>query len=483
MTTFTKLFIAYSFIVLTGVIYSASNFYQNITPSARQASEEVMVNTANVLATIFTSQFDDSQKSLDEINNIISRYKSREESSPDWSKLTTKNELNFYITDRDGVVIAHSDKPEEAGKDYSKWNDVRRTLAGKYGARTTRVDPDRDDTAVMYVAAPMYLNQEIVGVVTVIQGHKGLRPYISKAQRNVLITSAMVIVGLIVFGFIIITVVHSSVKKITQYVNSVRNDKNVSLVSFKDPLFSELATAMHDLRKELDGKAYIENYVHTLTHELKTPLSAISSATQILKQDISTENRDRFLVNIECESERMRDLVDRVLLLAQVENTSLQEMSLININSLIEAELESFEGLLEQYDLKYQLTVPQNACYIQGDEFLLSLAIRNLLANAIEFSIDGSKIVVTLSKSEASTSISIKNTGPNIPDYAIPRLYERFFSTPRERTKRKSSGLGLCLTKEICELHNATLTIENTNDGVLATIAITPRDNKYIKKT
>ncbi len=472
MTTFTKLLIAYSLIVLVGIIYSASTFYQNIIPSARQASEEVMVNTANVLATIFTSHVDDSGKNSDEINNIISNYKSRGEDAPDWSKLTTKNELNFYVTDRDGIVISHSNKSGEVGKDYSKWNDVRRTLAGKYGARTTRVNPERDDTAVMYVAAPMYLNQDIIGVVTVIQGHESLKPYISKAQRNVLITSSIVIVGLIVFGFIIITIVHSSVKKITAYVNSVRNEENVSPVSFNDPLFSGLATAMHDLRKELDGKAYVENYVHTLTHELKTPLSAISSATQILKQDISIENRNKFLVNIECESERMRNLVDRVLLLAQVENSSLQEMSSISINSLIEVELESFEGLLEQYNLRYTFNASQSACYIHGEEFLFSLAIRNLLANAIEFAFEDSEITVAISRSEASISISINNIGPNIPDYAMPRLYERFFSTPRERTKRKSSGLGLCLTKEICELHDADLTIENTSDGVLARIVI-----------
>ena len=471
MNIFTKSLIIYCLVVLFGIIYATKQYYENITPSARQASEEVMVNTANLLATMFTPYLSNNLKNLDALEKIVKDYKSRDKSSPDWSSLATKNELDFYVTDRQGIVLAHSSNSSEIGKDYSRWNDVRRTLAGHYGARTTRLDPSRDDTAVMYVSAPIYYEKQIIGVVSVIQDHQGLKPYISKAQRNVIITATIVTISLIIFGLSFAGFSHSSIRKLTNYVNSVRQGKNVNPIVFKDKVFNELATSTHELRKELDGKSYIEDYIHTLTHELKTPLAAISSASQILKQDISPENKSKFLNNIECESERMRKLVDRVLLLAQVENTDFESVQKLDLNSIISDEIESFAGLLALYDLTIEYRTDKKSFFIQGDKFLLSLAIRNLLANAIEFAMENTAITITTLKQVDKVELAIENIGAAIPDYALSRLFERFFSTPRDRTGRKSSGLGLCLTKEICDLHHAILNIENTGNGVQAKVS------------
>lgn len=83
---------------------------------------------------------------------------------------------------------------------------------------------------------------------------------------------------------------------------------------------NDLALALESMRLKLDGKAYIEQYVHTLTHELKSPLAAISGAAELLRESPPPETAQRFLINIEQQSARIQQLVDKMLVQARLES-------------------------------------------------------------------------------------------------------------------------------------------------------------------
>ena len=96
----------------------------------------------------------------------------------------------------------------------------------------------------------------------------------------------------------------------------------------------------------------------------------------------------------------------------------------------------------------------------------------NLLQNSIDFSVVGKEISITVI-CEEDIEILVRDSGEGIPDYALDKIFERFYSLPRPKTHKKSSGLGLCFVKQIVELHGGSTCLENLNGGgVLASLKL-----------
>lgn len=102
---------------------------------------------------------------------------------------------------------------------------------------------------------------------------------------------------------------------------------------------------------------------------------------------------------------------------------------------------------------------------VHGDAFLLQQAVLNLLDNAIEFAPEGSTIEVLLKASDGNAEITIRDHGSGAPDYALPQLFDRFYSLPRPATGRKSTGLGLALVREVARLHGGEVGFNNHPEG------------------
>ena len=102
---------------------------------------------------------------------------------------------------------------------------------------------------------------------------------------------------------------------------------------------------------------------------------------------------------------------------------------------------------------------------VQGDVFALRMAINNVLTNAIDFSPQESAIDVSLEDENGFAVVRVADRGPGIPDYALDKIFERFYSLKGQMTGRKSSGLGLCFVREAAELHGGTATARQRDGG------------------
>jgi two-component system sensor histidine kinase CreC len=102
---------------------------------------------------------------------------------------------------------------------------------------------------------------------------------------------------------------------------------------------------------------------------------------------------------------------------------------------------------------------------VRGDAFLLGQAVSNLVQNAIEFAPAGSEVAVTLRADGERVVVVVIDRGPGVPDYALEKIFDRFYSLPRPDTGRKSSGLGLSIVREIARLHGGEVTLVNGADG------------------
>jgi two-component system sensor histidine kinase CreC len=113
------------------------------------------------------------------------------------------------------------------------------------------------------------------------------------------------------------------INKLTEYARAVRDGERVDLPSLGGGETRELGEAFEEMRSALDGKQYVEDYVQTLTHEIKGPLSAIRGATELLtERNMPSEQQGRFLSNILTETDRISLVVEKLLLLASLEKLS-----------------------------------------------------------------------------------------------------------------------------------------------------------------
>jgi two-component system sensor histidine kinase CreC len=102
---------------------------------------------------------------------------------------------------------------------------------------------------------------------------------------------------------------------------------------------------------------------------------------------------------------------------------------------------------------------------VRGDPFLLQQAVGNLIDNAIDFAPENSPLEIIVAACDCGCEIRVRDHGAGAPDFALPRLFERFFSLPRPATGRKSTGLGLAFVQEVARLHGGSASFANHPDG------------------
>ena len=466
-----RIFLSY-FTILGLAIYLLLNaFMSELKPGVRQSTEDALVDMSNVLAELVTDDFLNGRIGHDNFSLSMERFLNRSYRAKISLVDKHASDIRIYITDAQGLVIYDSDQVA-VGQDYSQWNDVYLTLKGEYGARSTLADPDDSMSSVMHVAAPIWDDGKIVGVLTVAKPNLSLQPFIDNAQRTVK-TQSLWLVVLSLFATVGMAFwLTRSIRKLTSYADSVARGERRDVPKLSETELAKLASSMDNMRRQLDGKDYIEKYVHTLTHELKSPVSAIKGAAELIQPNMPEKDQRRFVDNIQFEIERIDEVINRLLALVTVEaKESLEDIQKVDLREVLKQVVSSKELVMAEKQLSVSLNVASDVS-VNGDLFLLTQAVDNLLQNAIDFSASGQQIDIIVS-GEDNIDVSIKDNGEGIPGYALDKIFERFYSLPRPETHKKSSGLGLCFVKQIVGLHGGKVSLENCDDGgVLASLKL-----------
>jgi len=474
MSLSARIFIVYMLFVSLCSYFVLHTVMAEIKPGVRQSTEETLVDTANLLAEFLREPLLQQQLQSPYIQNMLAAYGQRDPGARIWGVNKSGVSHRIYVTDNKGIVLLDS-RGLAVGEDYSRWNDVFLTLRGHYGARsTTEVTGDLSST-VMYVGAPIKDQGEIIGVVSVAKPNSSLQPYIDRTQKRLaLFGGGLIVLGLI-SGALFSWWLSRELRRLRQYARALTQGNKVNMPQSLIPSgeLHQLGLALQTMRAQLDGKAYVERYVQTLAHELKSPLAGIRAAAELLLSPMSAAQQQKFIGNIDSESRRLQQLIEQLLRLAQLEQQQmLDKPQPVALKSLLEDLLQSQSARIAQGDV--QLVCDLNADIRPlGDEFLLRQALANLLDNALDFTLPGGRIELRIQEDEQTYQVSIFNQGEAIPEFALARLTERFYSLPRppgskKNSGKKSSGLGLALVQEVMNLHGGELQVANCADGVIA---------------
>lgn len=469
-----RIFLAYFLLVGAGLMVFLYSTYDQLRPVVRQTSEETLVDTANLLAEFAPPLLVSEAGSPKKFLRAVHDYRHRQLKAKIWSHEKDRPSFTLYVTDTNGAVVFHTDR-SEIGKDYSGWLDVSRTLEGRYGARTTPSSLDKVLDSTMYVAAPVYYRGRLVGELTVGQPNRSIQPFLEYARGQILQLGTIILIIALLLGGALALWLTRSIQRLVQYVEDVRDGDNTRPPALREPELARLAESTESMRRELEGKRYVEQYIQNLTHEMKSPLSAVRGAVEILQEgDAGEQARTHFLDNIDWESRRMQQLIDRLLALASLENRhGLAERETVDLNALLAEELERKTGMAQERRIHVAFEKGAVA-RVSGEAFLLRQALGNLIDNALDFCKPGGTLAAAIRRKEGNLIVDIENEGEPIPDYALPRLFERFYSLSRPGSRRKSTGLGLSFVREIADLHAGRVEIDNTPTGVRASLILPP---------
>lgn len=470
-----RIFLGYFLIVGLAAYFLLTTFMAQFRPGMRQSMEEAMVDTANLLAEIVEPEVVNGSIGGDGgFAGSMRDFRRRTFNATIWGLKKTDPGMRVYITDAGGIVIYDSEGLD-VGADYSAWRDVHLTLRGEYGARSTLAKPGDTLSTVMYVAAPIRNNGEIVGALTVAKPNISVQPFIEISREKMTRISLLLVSASLLVGLFFAYWFTGSIRKLAHYAQKVSRGERASLPKITERELAELGGAIERMRRELEGKDYVEHYIHTLTHEMKSPLSAIKGAAELLREDMPLAERGRFLQNILSETGRLQDLVSRMLDLAMIEKRqSLQDVQTVELAALVREVLASKAAEIKNKSLTVKTDV-EDSLRVRGERFLLKQALLNLVDNAIDFSEAGGALEIRGRESEGRCEIDIIDSGPGIPPYAEERVFERFYSLPRPGGGKKSTGLGLSFVREVAILHRGDITLTNRPEGGLAARLTLPK--------
>ncbi len=527
LSIFFRVWLAVALVLIICGVVVFTQLFGYVKPTAQQVIEDTLLDTSKLLAAslqmplstgqlydeAYQAQLDAAFVGIPAINdNLGPVYQTKSYSS-----------FRVYVTDSSGRVIYDLlPKPDNnEGQNYGRWNDVYLTLRGQYGARSTLRDGQQRDGSVMYVAQPIKnMSGEIIGVVSVGKPVASVLPYLDDTRNRMLITVLFISIAALILAGLIAWWLKQSITLVTQYTSALAEDTKKPYFYLGHELNS-LTDTIETMKHRLENRAYVTDYVHTLTHELKSPLTAIRASSELLEDDgldghmLDRDDRQMLIETVGEQSVKMQQLIDRLLLLAKVEQPTfklnrqltpllplLQSLIKDNTAKQQQQNLQPIDIYIDDQHMTNITNLPAEllaSTSVFADQFWLIQVLQNVLDNAIHFA--DSTVNISLHSTARTVIIDIFNDGKLLPDYAIEKAFERYFSLshqsqpssqttnhtdsndlnteaadpttePRQtdhssNTLKKGTGLGLTLVKQVIEHHGGQVTIDNirTNDN------------------
>jgi len=216
-----------------------------------------------------------------------------------------------------------------------------------------------------------------------------------------------------------------------------------------------------------------QNFIADASHELKTPLTVILTNTNILmshRKD-TIENQMMWVNSTYEESTHMKDLVEKLLMLAKTDNLNQKKMFVpVDISELLIRLSLQYEPVAFESGVMLNTDI-QNGITVKGEPTALNQVVHILLDNAVKYAGVGGEVTLSLRRNQKYAFISCTNTGDPIPAQDLPHIFERFYRSDKARTTGNGYGLGLAICKNLVDLHKGEISCSsNSVTGTTFTI-------------
>lgn len=249
----------------------------------------------------------------------------------------------------------------------------------------------------------------------------------------------------------------------------------------KEGLFSQLEHSLYQTAKTLHTqyqlskghKDYLDANIANISHQLKTPLTALWVVNDLILDLPINERTDEKLLQLEPQLQRIDSLIQALLLLTRLDAHAITfKKEQVPVHTLITRIHEQFDTLFNTKHLTFN-TVGATDSFVLADSFYLQEALFNIIKNAIDHSFADSSITMVIEDNIFYTSISIENSGPQIDKDDLPYIFKRFYKG--KNATATSIGIGLALAYDILDQHSGKLSAQNIDTGVRFILTL-PKD-------
>ncbi len=216
------------------------------------------------------------------------------------------------------------------------------------------------------------------------------------------------------------------------------------------------------IKKESEFHQQQQNFLLSVTHELKSPLAAIKLVLQTLvKRDLTKDKRDQLIGNSIEDVGRLDDLVENMLLATRIENNSYSyPKELFDFSELVKS-IYDRAIITSENTRNFQQQIEENIS-IMGDRFALGSLINNIIENAVKYSSAGAAIQVQLYQQINKIFFIVADQGVGIPSSERQKIFQKFYRSGNELTrKNKGTGLGLFIVEQVAKNHQAKVVVSN----------------------
>jgi signal transduction histidine kinase len=365
------------------------------------------------------------------------------------------------LTDGNGNVLAKSGKLGEQELPV---------VSGQAGSPVTAQSTDGTRLRIL----PLYLQAEDqIFQLGFAQSLASIDPIMSSMGLTLL---------LVIPGFLILTTASASimigralspVKKVTATAQSIASSSDLSRrVNHRGPKdeIGELAATFDRMIEQLDRLLQSQRgFVADASHELRGPLTVIRGNLDLLKRNLSEEDRTESIRVLEAEMARMTRIVNDLLVLAEVESGPLEQSQLVSLKDII---LDAQDRALLLAGDRHIVIERQDDLWVKGDAHKLDQLVGNLVGNAIKYTPDGGTITLSLFQDREWARLDVADTGMGISPEHLPHIFDRFYRVDRARSRAGGgTGLGLAIVKGIALQHGGKVTVTSeTGKGSTFTV-------------
>ncbi|MDO4467269.1 MAG: ATP-binding protein [Bacillota bacterium] len=258
-------------------------------------------------------------------------------------------------------------------------------------------------------------------------------------------------------------------KPIDQMAENLENSDYSAPYKELEPISEKLKSQHIDILSAAKAR---QDFTANVSHELKTPLTAILGYTELLENGIVGKDKEKhFYQEIHKNVDRLLALINDIIRLSELDRhnkeTIFEDVDLFTIVS------ESMELLrINANRRNIQLTLEGSSCFVHGNKDLLKELVENLVQNAIRYNNDFGKVKIVVEKEDGHSTLTVIDNGIGIPSSEQSRIFERFYRVDKSRSKATGgTGLGLAIVKHIVEIHNAKINLVSSL-GIGTTIKV-----------
>ena len=459
----TKLFLLY-FIVSSSLLWL---FAQRTT---FESAKSVLVEVSSLMSRVASQNNKDGKIDLETFETLIVNYLRSQRNTIDKNSPQKLENLAIYVTDKDGLLVLDS-RGLTLGKDMRDANEVESALSGVTDSTSVVMKEAAGSKKARGAVIEYFLKSRFLNASNPIYGNNGeiigtvvvVAPLIDLMGESYLLRFIFYIFVIsLLFGFLGSYRISRNINRIQKYTSNLFGGEDVLMPDLNNQ-FNKLARTIRDARADVELKDDVEQYIDTLAHELRTPITGIQLTAENLLTPMSDKQRKRFVENILESNRHMDVLVNRLLELSRIERReALKNVEILNIKEAVNTVLNApsrVKTILDK-DLNIDIQISSNAT-LNGEKILLEQAIGNIVNNALDFSPASGKITMKASQTNSAISIIVLDDGPGIPPQVINKLFTRFFSVTRPDTGTRGNGLGLRFVRKIMKLHGGEVSLQN----------------------